>query len=51
VSVMTPAEKRVFVKNSEVVYKEFEKQIGKGFLKRVLAARAAYRKKHPEGGK
>lgn len=44
---MTPAEKEVFIKNAQKVYKEFEPEIGKDFLKKVLAAREKYRKLHP----
>ena len=41
---LTPAEKKAFVNNSDKVYKEMEKVIGKAFMKKVLAARDKHRK-------
>ena len=46
IGTMTPKEKEVFIRNSQKVYKQLEGTIGKDFLKKVLAARAEYRKKH-----
>ncbi len=51
VDEMTPAEKEVFIKNSQKVYKQMESVIGKKFMKKVLDARAEYRKKHQSGSK
>jgi len=41
---LTAAEKKVFIDNSAVVYKEFEGIVGKKFLDKVLAERDKYRK-------
>jgi TRAP-type C4-dicarboxylate transport system substrate-binding protein len=48
VGTMTSAEKEVFIRNSQKVYKAMEGVIGKDFLRKVLAARAEYRKNNPE---
>ncbi|MFA6450574.1 MAG: TRAP transporter substrate-binding protein DctP [bacterium] len=47
VATMPAAEKEIFERNSQKVYKELESVIGKNFMRKVLAARAAYRKKNP----
>ncbi len=46
VDEMTAAEKEVFIKNSNAVYKQMESVIGKKFMKKVLDKRSEYRKKN-----
>ncbi|MBI5909929.1 MAG: pyruvate, phosphate dikinase [Betaproteobacteria bacterium] len=47
---ITDEEKKSFEKSAKKVYREFEPIVGRDFLRKVLAARARYRREHPSGG-